>query len=92
MVVFCDADVTSFDTGYVLGLAGPLLAHPELTLVKGFYERPIDGQPSGGGRVTELTARPLIALLHPDLAWVRQPLAGEFALRALARDVDRAAR
>jgi glucosyl-3-phosphoglycerate synthase len=81
VVVFCDADVRSFDAGYVLGLAGPLLAHPELALVKGFYDRPIDGQPSGGGRVTELTARPLVALLHPHLAWVRQPLAGEFALR-----------
>jgi glucosyl-3-phosphoglycerate synthase len=84
VVVFCDADVSSFHAGFVLGLAGPLLRHPDLALVKGHYERPIDGKPSGGGRVTELVARPLVSLLHPYLAGIIQPLAGEFALR---RDV-----
>jgi glucosyl-3-phosphoglycerate synthase len=48
-------------------------------LVKGFYERPLAGAPTGGGRVTELVARPLIELLFPDLLGVRQPLAGETA-------------
>jgi glucosyl-3-phosphoglycerate synthase len=37
--------------------------------------------PEGGGRVTELTARPLLNLFYPDLAGFRQPLAGEFAAR-----------
>jgi glucosyl-3-phosphoglycerate synthase len=50
-----------------------------LALVKAFYERPLEGRPSGGGRVTELTARPVIDLLFPHLREVRQPLAGESA-------------
>jgi glucosyl-3-phosphoglycerate synthase len=37
--------------------------------------------PDGGGRVTELTARPLLNLFYPDLAAVEQPLAGEIAAR-----------
>ncbi len=84
VVVFCDADVRSFDPGFVLGLAGPLLACDDLALVKGFYDRPMDGRPGEGGRVTELAARPLISLLFPHLAGLVQPLAGECALR---RDV-----
>ncbi len=79
VVVFLDADVENITGTFVLGLAGPLLLHDDLALVKGFYERPIDGRPSGGGRVTELMARPLIEVLFPHLAGIRQPLAGETA-------------
>ncbi len=65
IVVWCDADVRDFDPAYVVGLAGPLLSRPELGFVKGFYDRPLrDGQ-DGGGRVTELVARPALALLVP---------------------------
>lgn len=81
VVVFCDADVREFDPAFVLGLVGPLLAHDDLTFVKGTYARSFSGQPGEGGRVTELTARPLISLLHPDLAPLGQPLAGECAGR-----------
>jgi glucosyl-3-phosphoglycerate synthase len=49
--------------------------------VKGFYERPAAHAPGTGGRTTELVARPLIALLHPGLGDVVQPLAGEYAAR-----------
>ena len=81
IVVWCDADVQDFDPAYVVGLAGPLLSRPELGFVKGFYDRPLrDGQ-DGGGRVTELVARPTLALLFPQLASVVQPLAGEYAGR-----------
>ena len=38
----------------------------------------------GGGRVNHLTARPALALFYPELAEIRQPLAGEVAAR---RDV-----
>jgi glucosyl-3-phosphoglycerate synthase len=84
LLVFLDADVENFGPHFVTGLLGPLLAHPaagdpEVALVKGFYERPFEGRPTGGGRVTELVARPLIDLLFPHLAGVRQPLAGETA-------------
>jgi len=79
VVVFLDADVENTTGTFVLGLAGPLLLDDDLALVKGYYDRPIDGRPSGGGRVTELMARPLLEVLFPHLAAVRQPLAGETA-------------
>ncbi len=94
VLVFMDADLVDWDTHFVPGLLGPLLTRPEVALVKGFYERPLlngslVGGPSGGssggsldgGRVTELVARPLIALEHPELAGLVQPLAGEWAVR-----------
>jgi glucosyl-3-phosphoglycerate synthase len=81
LVAFCDADVSGWHPGFVLGLIGPLLASSELQFVKGCYRRPYNGQPGEGGRVTELVARPALALLFPHLAAVRQPLAGECAGR-----------
>lgn len=72
VIVFCDADIRDFHTGFVLGLAGPLLARDDITFAKGFYER-------DGGRVTELMARPLISLFFPHLADLAQPLSGECA-------------
>jgi glucosyl-3-phosphoglycerate synthase len=81
LVVFCDSDVRNFGPRFVTGLLGPLLVDPEVALVKGFYERPLEGEPTGGGRVTELVARPLIAALFPHLTGVAQPLAGESASR-----------
>lgn len=81
LVVFMDADLLDWDTHFVPGLLGPLLTRPEVSLVKGFYERPGSDGPYEGGRVTELVARPLIALLFPPLAGLVQPLAGEWAVR-----------
>ena len=86
VLVFIDADLLDWDTHFVPGLLGPLLTDPDVALVKGFYERPLlDGSGADtafeGGRVTELVARPLIALLFPELAGVVQPLAGEWAVR-----------
>jgi glucosyl-3-phosphoglycerate synthase len=79
LVVFCDADVAGFDPAFVLGLVGPLLARDDVSFVKGFYERPLDGRPGEGGRVTELMARPLISSFFPHLADLAQPLSGECA-------------
>ncbi len=81
LVVWCDADVRNFDPLFVVGLLGPLLAHNDVGFVKGFYERPVDEDLVGGGRVTELVARPVISLLFPQLAPFIQPLAGEYAGR-----------
>jgi glucosyl-3-phosphoglycerate synthase len=81
VIVFLDGDVRNFAPHFVTGLAGPLLLDRRLLLVKGAYQRPIDGAATGGGRVTELVARPVISLLFPELAEVAQPLAGETALR-----------
>jgi len=79
LLVFVDADVANFSAHFVTGLLGPLLAETPTTLVKGFYERPLHGAPGGGGRVTELMARPVLDVLFPALADVAQPLAGETA-------------
>ena len=79
LVAFVDGDVTNFGPHFVVGLLGPLLTDDATTVVKGFYRRPLNGAADGGGRVTELMARPVIDLLFPALAVIRQPLAGETA-------------
>jgi glucosyl-3-phosphoglycerate synthase len=85
IVCFLDADSELFGPHFACGLIGPLLERPELMFVKGYYRRPFrvgaTTLPDGGGRVTELTARPLINQFYPDLAGVEQPLAGELAAR-----------
>ncbi len=80
LIVWCDADIRDFDSHFVSGVIGPLLHHDEVAFVKAFYERPEVGS-VGGGRVTELMARPLLSTFFPALAPVVQPLAGEFAIR-----------
>jgi glucosyl-3-phosphoglycerate synthase len=83
LVVFIDADTRDFQPHFVTGLAGPLIAADEVRFVKGAYRRPfVTGGvevPDGGGRVSQLTARPLLSAFYPDLAALRQPLAGEVA-------------
>ena len=82
VIVFVDADLTDFQPHFVTGLLGPLLTDPEISLVKAFYDRPLlDIAAGGGGRVTELMARPLLGAWFPELAGVVQPLAGEYAGR-----------
>ncbi len=84
LLVFIDADLTDWEPYFVTGLVGPLLASDMTLLVKGFYDRQLDlgeGVAAEGGRVTELVARPWLALNRPELSAVVQPLAGEWAVR-----------
>lgn len=85
IICFIDADLREFDSRFVSGIVGPLLTDPGLQLVKAMYDRPLetDGAvvPHGGGRVTELVARPLLNLHWPRLAGFVQPLGGEYAAR-----------
>lgn len=81
IVVWCDADVRDFSTRFISGLLGPLLTDPTIGFVKGFYERPVDGHVRGGGRVTELVARPLLTMCFPELGDIVQPLSGEYGGR-----------
>ncbi|WP_037910672.1 glucosyl-3-phosphoglycerate synthase [Actinacidiphila yeochonensis] len=85
IVCFVDADLRDFDPSFVSGIVGPLLTEPDVHLVKAMYDRPLEsgGQvvPAGGGRVTELVARPLLNLHWPLLAGFVQPLGGEYAAR-----------
>ena len=85
IVVFLDADVRNVGLHFVTALAEALVVDRALVLVKGAYERPGNGG-TGGGRVTELLARPLLRRFFPELAFLRQPLAGEVAVRREALD------
>ncbi|MGD9570605.1 MAG: glucosyl-3-phosphoglycerate synthase [Thermoleophilia bacterium] len=81
IVVWLDSDVVGFDPAFVTGLLGPLLNDPAVGYVKAVYRRRLGGDADGGGRVTEICARPLINLFHPALAGFAQPLSGEAAGR-----------
>jgi glucosyl-3-phosphoglycerate synthase len=85
VICFLDADSQEFGSHFACGLLGPLLCESRIAFVKGFYRRPFrvgdTTLPDGGGRVTELCARPLMNLFYPELAAIEQPLAGEVAAR-----------
>jgi nucleotide-binding universal stress UspA family protein len=88
IVIWVDTDISNFHPRFIYGLIGPLLQRPNLMFVKGFYRRPLKAgkelQPGRGGRVTELTARPLLNLFYPELSGIIQPLAGEYGGRRSA--------
>lgn len=85
LITFMDGDVSDFGPHWPIGLLGPLLTEPEVSFVRGRFERPFavrEGElPGEGGRVTELLCKPLFALLAPELLGFSQPLAGEIAAR-----------
>src|SRR5256714_8581005 len=85
VVCFLDSDSEDFGPHFACGMIGPLVCERGISFVKGAYRRPfklgVVSAPEGGGRVTELTARPLLNLFYPELAAFRQPLAGEIAAR-----------
>jgi glucosyl-3-phosphoglycerate synthase len=85
IVAWIDTDIVNIHPRFVYGIVGPLLVNPHIKFVKGFYRRPLKVgekvQAGGGGRVTELTARPLLNLFYPELSGVVQPLSGEYAGR-----------
>ncbi len=96
VLVFLDSDLIDPDPGFVTALLGPALCRAGVHLVKGFYRRPLRLESAeigtGGGRVTELLARPLLAALRPELAGIIQPLGGEYAVsRSFAESVPFAA-
>ncbi len=82
IVVWCDGDVTSFEPDWVIKLIAPLLNDPTVAMMKALYHRPT--KYGGGGRTTELVARPLMSRFFPGLTGLAQPLSGEYAAR---RDV-----
>jgi glucosyl-3-phosphoglycerate synthase len=88
LIAWVDTDITNIHPRFVYGLLGPLLKYPHIQYVKGYYQRPIKVgqkmQASGGGRVTELLARPVFNLFYPELSGVVQPLSGEYAGRRQA--------
>ncbi|HEV2250964.1 MAG TPA: glucosyl-3-phosphoglycerate synthase [Candidatus Limnocylindria bacterium] len=85
IVVWVDTDISRFHPKFVYGLVGPLLFRPDIAFTKAFYRRPLNVggelQATGGGRVTELAARPILNLFFPELSGIIQPLSGEQAGR-----------
>jgi glucosyl-3-phosphoglycerate synthase len=85
IIAWIDTDIVNIHPRFVYGILGPLIREPRLMYVKGFYQRPLRVagrlQAHGGGRVTELVARPLLNLFYPELSGMIQPLAGEYAGR-----------
>ena len=85
LLIWIDTDITNIRPRFVYGLIGVLLYSPSIQFVKGFYRRPLHVgdqiQAGGGGRVTELTARPLLNLFYPELSGIIQPLSGEYGGR-----------
>jgi len=85
LLCFLDADTADFSAHFCTGLLGPLVCESGVQLVKAFYRRPFEhggvALEDGGGRVNHLMARPALSLFYPELAGVRQPLAGEVAAR-----------
>lgn len=88
ILAWIDTDIVNIHPRFVYGLLGPLLVNPNLQFIKGFYRRPLrvglQLAASGGGRVTELTARPMLNLFYPELSGVVQPLSGEYGGRRSA--------
>ncbi|HEX6269504.1 MAG TPA: glucosyl-3-phosphoglycerate synthase [Anaerolineales bacterium] len=88
IVIWLDTDIVNIHPRFAYGLIGPLLLRPDVQFIKGFYRRPLrvgnKTQAGGGGRVTELTARPLLNLFYPELSGVIQPLSGEYGGRRAA--------
>lgn len=86
IIVFVDTDLSNPNPAFVTGLVAPLLLDERLNFIKGFYRRPVrvvnEFVEVGGGRVTELAARPLLNLWYPELGGLFQPLAGTIAARA----------
>jgi glucosyl-3-phosphoglycerate synthase len=85
VIAYLDSDTRSFSAHFATGMLGPLLLRRDVQFVKGMFRRPFTGEgeerPNDGGRVTELTARPLLSAFYPELASFAQPLAGEVAAR-----------
>jgi glucosyl-3-phosphoglycerate synthase len=88
IIIWIDTDIVNIHPRFIYGLLGPLLLRPDILFIKGYYRRPITlsgkTESSGGGRVTELTARPLLNLFYPELSGVIQPLSGEYGGRRSA--------
>ena len=86
LVMYVDADTKDFKPQFVYGILGPILEVPQIRYVKAAYRRPFKKgesmEPDGGGRVTELSTKPLFNLFYPELTGFVQPLAGEFVADA----------
>jgi glucosyl-3-phosphoglycerate synthase len=81
IVVYLDGDLSGLQPGLISALCEPLLAD-RADFVKARFGR-------SGGRVTELTAKPMLKVFFPELAHFGQPLGGIIAARrTLLRQLD----
>ncbi len=82
LIMYADADTKNFEPQFIYGTLGPIIKVPQIRYVKAAYRRPFKNhetlEQDGGGRVTELSTKPLFNLFYPELTGFVQPLAGEF--------------
>lgn len=71
IVIFLDADITSYPVDIVELMSDPLL-NDDIDFVKSYFTRQ-------AGRVTELVAKPLLSILYPSFPTYNQPLSGMIA-------------
>ena len=93
IVVWLDGDLSLFTPRHVTSLVSPLLEDDRVVLVRAIQDAYEDRMRATDGHVADLTARPALKLLFPELAHIRQPLGGEQAVRranvlALPFEVD----
>src|SRR5262249_15957065 len=85
IICYVDGDTENFEDWFVIGMVGVLLKKSNIEFVKGFSRRPFKSgdtvQQVGGGRVTELVAKPILNLFYPELTGISQPLSGEIAAK-----------
>lgn len=81
LIGWADGDLGQMNPLAILEIFRPLISEDNAQLVKGKFDRLVNGNVSGEGRVTALTARPLLGLLHPEFPDLSQPLSGIFAGR-----------
>jgi len=81
LIVWLDADVTNFRVDSVVRLIEPLLMDEQVSLVRGRPSR--ESRAVGeGGHVTEVVARPVLALLDEQFSTLREPFCGDYAARS----------
>jgi glucosyl-3-phosphoglycerate synthase len=73
LLVYLDGDLSGLRPGLITDLCRPML-RAEADFVKASFGR-------GGGRVTELTAKPMLKVFFPEVAHFAQPLGGIIAAR-----------
>lgn len=73
-IVFLDGDLSGLEENIIAKMVAPLIAD-QADFVKAKFGR-------GGGRVTELTAKPMLKVFFPELAGISQPLGGIIAAKA----------
>jgi len=79
IIVYLDADLFNISPEFIDKLVEPLIKQTNTKFVKSYFDR---SHTPYGGRVTELTAKPMLNIFYPQLSQIHQPLSGQVACYA----------